>query len=162
MGNLLPNYITCYLLLVNEMNQTETTNTTDRDIILRYLLGWVGMVFIAIFNGILRGVAFEPYVAEQTAHLISCVTGVSLFLIATWFYNSKWPIGSSKQALLIGLMWLILTPIFEFGFGLYVMGHPLEHLLNDYNLLAGRAWTLVLVAVFLLPTLVYRIGREKK
>ena len=144
------------------MIQTETTIMQDRDIILRYLLGWVGMVFVAIFNGILRGIAFEPYVGEQIAHLISCVTGVTLFLVVTWFYNKKWPIGSSEQALFIGIMWLILTPIFEFGFGLYVMGHPLDHLLNDYNLLAGRAWSLVLVAVFLLPTIVYRLGRKYK
>lgn len=144
------------------MKQTELTIVSDRDIILRYLLGWIGMVFIAIFNGILRGVAFEPYVSELTAHHISCVTGVSLFFVATWLYNLKWPIGSSKQAILIGTMWLILTPIFEFGFGLYVMGHPLEHLLNDYNLLAGRVWSLVLIAVFLLPTVVYRLRRQSK
>lgn len=142
------------------MKQTELTIVSDRDIILRYLLGWIGMVFIAIFNGILRGVAFEPYVSELTAHHISCVTGVSLFFVATWLYNLKWPIGSSKQAILIGTMWLILTPIF--GFGLYVMGHPLEHLLNDYNLLAGRVWSLVLIAVFLLPTVVYRLRRQSK
>lgn len=157
-----PIYITCYLYWVKEMNQTELTSMSDRSVILRYLLGWVGMVFIAIFNGILRGVAFEPYVSELTAHHISCVTGVALFFIVTWQYNLKWPIGSSKQALLIGTMWLILTPIFEFGFGLYVMGHPLEHLLNDYNLLAGRTWTLVLVAVFLLPMVVYRLRRQSE
>ena len=141
------------------MNQTNTKLMSDREIILRYLLGWTGMVFLAIFNGILRGVAFEPVLSELAAHQVSCVTGVSLFLIATWFYNQKWPIGSDRQALLIGLMWVILTPIFEFGFGLYVMGHPLEHLLNDYNIFAGRAWSLVLVAVFFLPTIVYRIRR---
>lgn len=144
------------------MNRTETTNMTDKDIILRYFLGWIGMVFVAIFNGILRGVAFEPYVTELTAHHISCVTGVSLFLVVTWFYNKKWPIGSSRQALLIGIMWVILTPIFEFWFGLYVMGHPLERLLNDYNLLTGRAWTLVLIAIVLIPTIIYRIGGEQE
>ena len=148
--------------MVNEMNQTEITTVSDRDIVLRYLVGWTGMVFIAIFNGILRGVAFEPYLPMLTAHHISCVTGVSFFLIATWFYSKKWPIGSSRQALLIGLTWLILTPIFEFGFGLFIMGHPLEYLLNDYNLLAGRAWILVLVAVFFLPTVVYRIRRQQE
>ena len=142
------------------MNQTENTNMTDRDILLRYLLGWIGMVFVAIFNGILRGVAFEPYMADLTAHHISCVTGVSLFFVVTWVYNRKWPIGSSRQALLIGIMWVILTPIFEFGFGLYIMKHPLEYLINDYNLLAGRAWSLVLASIFLLPTIVYRIRRK--
>ena len=144
------------------MNQTELVNKSDRDILLRYLLGWVGMVFIAIFNGILRGVAFTPYVAELTAHQISCITGVSFFFIATWLYNMKWPIGSTRQALLIGAMWFVLTPIFEFGFGLYIMNHPLEYLINDYNLLAGRAWSLVLVTVFLLPTIVYRLRRGKQ
>ena len=142
------------------MNQTETTNMTDRDIVLRYLLGWVGMVFVAIFNGALRGIAFTPYVSELTVHQISCVTGVLLFFVVTWTYNQRWPIGSNRQALLIGILWIVLTPIFEFGWGLIIMGHPLELLINDYNLLTGRAWTLVLVAVFLLPTVVYQLRRR--
>ena len=140
------------------MNQTEIS---DRDILFRYLLGWIGMVFIAIFNGILRGVVFEPNVAELTAHQISCVTGVLFFFIATWLYNIKWPIGSTRQALLIGIMWIIMTPVFEFIFGHYVMGHTFAYLINDYNLLAGRAWSLVLLTVLLLPTIVYHLRRRQ-
>ena len=141
------------------MSQKELS---DSKILLRYLLAWVTMIFIAIFNGILRGVAFEPYVGELLGHQLSCVTGVAFFFIATWLYNKKWPIGSSRQALLIGTMWVILTPIFEFLFGHYVMGHPFTYLLNDYNLLAGRAWGLVLLAVFLLPTIVYQIRSRRQ
>jgi hypothetical protein len=135
---------------------------SDRAILLRYLVGWVGMVFIAIFNGILRGVAFVPLVSELAAHQISCVTGVLLFFIVAMIYNRKWSIGTERQALLIGLMWVILTPIFEFIFGTFVMGQPLDYLINDYNLLAGRAWSLVLLAIFLIPTVVYKIrGRSE-
>lgn len=138
----------------------KQTNVSDKDIALKYSIAWVGMVFVAIFNGILRGVAFEPYLDSLLAHQLSCVTGVLLFFITTWLLNVRWPIESSRQAIIIGLIWVTLTPIFEFVFGTFVMGHTIEYLLNDYNLLAGRTWSLVLLAVALLPTIVYRIRRK--
>jgi hypothetical protein len=135
---------------------------SDKDIAIRYTIAWVSMIFIAIFNGITRGLVFETYFDTLTAHQLSSVTLVLLFFVATWLYSARWEIGSSRQAILIGLIWVILTPIFEFTFGMYVMGHPLEYLLNDYNLLAGRVWSLVMVSIFLLPTVVYQLRRKKE
>ncbi len=135
---------------------------SDKDIAIRYTIAWVSMIFIAIFNGITRGLVFEVYFDTLTAHQLSSVTLVLLFFVVTWLYSARWEISSSRQAILIGLIWVILTPIFEFTFGMYVMGHPLEYLLNDYNLLAGRVWSLVMVSIFLLPTVVYQLRRRKE
>jgi ABC-type glycerol-3-phosphate transport system permease component len=59
------------------------------------------------------------------------------------------------QAIAIGTIWLILTVAFEFFFGRYVGNHPWSRLLADYNLLAGRLWGLVLLAVATLPAAVF-------
>jgi hypothetical protein len=65
-----------------------------------------------------------------------------------------------KQALLIGFNWLVLTIIFEFLFGHYIMGHTWELLLHDYNILEGRFWSFVLLWTFIGPTIIYRISKR--
>jgi hypothetical protein len=51
----------------------------------------------------------------------------------------------------IGLIWLGMTVVFEFGFGHFVMGHPWKKLFNDYNILEGRVWALVLIWITIAP-----------
>ncbi|MEW6447103.1 MAG: hypothetical protein AB1426_03305, partial [Bacillota bacterium] len=58
----------------------------------------------------------------------------------------------------IGLIWLVLTVAFEFGFGHFVMGHSWSRLLHDYNLLKGRLWVLVLLWVAIAPYVFYRLS----
>ncbi len=141
------------------MNLAKQIDMTDKDIALRYILVWFVMIFVAIFNAIIREAVFATFLNPLTAHQLSSVTFVLLVFIVTWLFNMKWSIQSNRQAIIIGLIWVILTPIFEFSFGLFVMGHPLEYLLNDYNLLAGRVWGLVLISIALLPSVVYRIRK---
>jgi hypothetical protein len=49
-----------------------------------------------------------------------------------------------------------MTLAFEFLFGHFVAGHSWARLLQDYNLLAGRVWVLLLAWVALAPYLFYR------
>jgi hypothetical protein len=56
--------------------------------------------------------------------------------------------------IVVGLLWLVLTVAFEFGFFHYVVGKPWDVLLADYNILRGRLWVLVLATVLLGPILV--------
>jgi hypothetical protein len=58
-----------------------------------------------------------------------------------------------KTLLGIGFFWVVITVIFEFVFGHYVMGHPWQKLFADYNLLNGRLWVLVLINNIVAPLL---------
>lgn len=51
----------------------------------------------------------------------------------------------TKTLLGVGLFWVVITIIFEFVFGHYVMGNSWQKLFADYNLLDGRLWVLVLI-----------------
>jgi hypothetical protein len=86
-----------------------------------------------------------------------------ILIFAAYFYglNKRWPITSEKQALTIGTIWLILTILFEFVFGHYVMGHTWSHLLHDYNIFAGRLWSLVLLWNFIGPYIIFQIGKNQ-
>jgi hypothetical protein len=124
-------------------------------VILKYSLAWIPMVFIAILNGIFRESVFAKRLSELWAHQLSCLTGVLLFFGYTWLLSLIWPLQSTRQALTVGCIWLLLTIAFEFSFGHYVVRHSWDKLLQDYNVLAGRLWVFVLLAVAFLPLIVF-------
>ena len=122
-----------------------------------YVLSWIGMVAIAILNGAIREKAYGPFMGELSAHQLSTFIIILLFGAYIWVLTGTYPIESPTQALIIGVMWLVMTVIFEFVFGHFVMGHPWSRLLQDYNLFKGRVWSLVLIWASVAPYLFYRI-----
>jgi hypothetical protein len=66
---------------------------------------------------------------------------------------------SLGQAVVVGLIWLVLTVLFEFAMGRYVSRQSWEQLLQAYNLFAGSLWPLLLVTVAVLPALVFWLRR---
>lgn len=127
--------------------------------ILRYSLAWIPMVFLAILNGTLRQFGYGRVMSDLHANQVSCFTGVALFTAYTWLLNRLWPLASAQVAIVVGVIWLTLTVAFEFAFGRYAARKSWELLLQDYNLLAGRLWPLVLLAVALLPLTVFWLCR---
>jgi hypothetical protein len=125
--------------------------------ILKYVMAWIPMVFIAIANGAIRQLGYGRLLGELAAHQLSCLTGIMLFLLYTWCLSLYWPLESSRQAFTIVLIWLILTIAFEFLFMHHGTKVPWGQLLQDYNILEGRLWVLVLFAVLMAPYLVFRI-----
>jgi hypothetical protein len=124
---------------------------------LKYSLAWIPMVFIAILNGIFRESELSRRLSELRAHQLSCLTGVLLFFGYTWLLSLKWPLETRMQSLTVGVIWLLLTVAFEFSFRHYVAHHSWEKLFQDYNILAGRLWVLVLLGVGLLPLIVFKL-----
>jgi hypothetical protein len=125
--------------------------------LLKYSLAWVLMVFIAILNGALREFGLAKTPSELRAHQLSCLTGILLFGAYTWLLSLRWELQSTNQALAVGLVWLLLTVAFEFTFGRYVAHHSWQKLLQDYNVVGGRLWVLVLLTVAPLPLIAFRV-----
>jgi hypothetical protein len=126
-------------------------------VFLLYSAGWLGMLVIAILNGVIREKLYGPYMRELSAHQLSTLTVIILLGAYVWILTGFWQIESSKQAFGIGGIWLIMTIRFDFIFGHFVMGHPWAKLFHDYNLIKGRIWVLVLVWILAAPYLFYRI-----
>lgn len=113
---------------------------------LKYLLLWFPMLLLAVLNGAFRESVIVPKTSPGMAHRISTLT--LLLLFAAYFYvlARTVPPASGKQALQAGLMWLLLTLAFEFGFGRY-RGLSWEQMLMEYNIFAGKLWILVPISV---------------
>jgi len=126
----------------------------------RHFLAWFVLVAVAVLNGVIRQGSYGKVVPELAAHQVSTLTGMLATGIVGWMLSRRWPLGSARQAWLVGCGWLLLTVLFEFGFGHYVAGHSWARLLQDYNVLQGRVWSLFLLWLLLMPYLFYRLGRQ--
>jgi hypothetical protein len=128
------------------------------------VLAWIPMLAIAIANGALRQLIFAKRLSELHAHQLSTITG-SVFIGAfIWFIIRNWPPSSSRQAHLIGCVWVSLTIAFESFMGLALQHRALSEVLHEYNLFAGRVWLLFLVWLAIAPWLFFRLrsGRAQR
>jgi hypothetical protein len=119
--------------------------------LLKYFLAWFPMLLLAIANGALREFIFKKYTGELTAHQLSTFSLLLLFAIYI-----RMPPVSANQAILVGLFWLVLTLLFEFGFGRF-RGNSWETMFADYNLLKGRLWILIPVWIAIAPYVFFKL-----
>lgn len=120
---------------------------------LKALVLWVAILFLAMLNGALREKILIPSIGPTGALVTSgiilsgCIFLVA-FLAAPWYGKltpSTW--------LFIGLWWLALTLVFEFGFGRFVQNKEWPELFEMYTFKGGNIWPLVLVATLVSPWL---------
>lgn len=125
-----------------------------------YLLFWLVLMVLAIGNGIAREYLYGSALSELHAHQLSTVTGMLITGAAVWGFARLWmPPRSAREAVLIGLAWLLFTIAFEFLFGRYVAGHSWARLFQDYNIFAGRLWLVFLLWLTMLPYTVFSLHR---
>ena len=126
---------------------------------IRYVLAWVPMLIIAIANGALRQATFAKVMPELRAHQLSTLIGSVLIGVFIWFIIRMWPPPSGRRAVVIGVVWLLLTVAFEFFMGLVLISSPLAQVLQDYNLFGGRVWVLFLTWLTFAPWVFFRLKR---
>ncbi|MCF8369545.1 MAG: hypothetical protein K9G76_10920 [Bacteroidales bacterium] len=124
-------------------------------LLLFYTLSWFGLMAIAILNGMFRVMTYGRFMPEIRGHQLSTLTGIALTGFFVWKFNLYYPITSIRESWLIGLIWLVMTILFEFGFGHYVMHRSWEFLLRDYRLDKGRIWSIFLIWILLAPYIIH-------
>ncbi len=116
----------------------------------KLLLYWLPMIPIAFVNAAIRETLFARYVSETSAQQLSTITLVIFCFIYTWFVFPRLLIQNTSPALVTGIIWAVLTVLFEFSLGL-MLKHPLQELLANYNIAEGRLWPLFLICLSLMP-----------
>ncbi len=124
-----------------------------------YMAAWLGLVALAILNGLIREKTYKKKMGDLGAHQLSTLTGLILFSAYIFLLTRICPLQSGKQAIAIGLIWMVMTVIFEFIFGHYVMKHSWSKLLADYNIFKGRLWLLILIFTTIAPYFFYWLGQ---
>lgn len=82
---------------------------------------------------------------------ISTIALCALIVLVTWLGIGWIGPSTSRAALRVGSVWLVLTLAFEFLAGHYLFHKSWAALLDDYDVGRGRIWVLVLVTTVLAP-----------
>ena len=122
-----------------------------------WLLGWFGMLALAMLNGTLRAVVTQPLLGETAARALATLILLTALTGYMWWLHRRRPIPTGRQAWAIGLAWVAMTLTFEFGWGGLVEGLSWPTMLADYDLTAGRIWVLVPIWTAIAPALVRRV-----
>lgn len=117
---------------------------------LKALLIWVGILVLAIANGVLRESVFMAWFGTSVALLLSGLL-LSLMILGVAWLSLPWlEIRRPGQLWFVGFGWLALTLIFEVSFGLW-QGKSWRMLLEAYTFNDGNIWPFVLVVTALAP-----------
>jgi hypothetical protein len=128
--------------------------------ILRALTVLLIIMFTESVHGTLRQLFLMPLVGDFTARRISFFIAVLLIFLITYFFI-RWINAPTVKSLFgIGLMWMILMTLFEFGLGILVMNVTWERMLVDYDLRRGGLMIFGLVFMFFSPYLAAKM-RDK-
>ena len=114
------------------------------------------MMVIAVGNGTLRDLGYKKHVGELTAHQISTFSLIVFLGVYIRYFVSAVPLATGRQAIIMGLLWLMLTLCFEFGLG-RTRGRSLETLLADYDLAHGRLWALIPIFIAVAPYIFHKL-----
>ena len=120
---------------------------------LKALVVWMGILLVAIANGAIREQALIPAFGSSDGSMMSGITlSICIFVVALaavpWYgalHKHQW--------LLVGLLWLGLTVLFEFAFGRLVQQKTWAELLQAYTFREGNLWPAVLVVTIFAPFL---------
>jgi hypothetical protein len=117
----------------------------------------LAILVLAVLNGALRDQMIIPVIGSLGGLVASgTILSVCIFLVA--FVAAPWygPL-ASRQWLLVGLFWFVLTLVFEFSFGRFVQHKTWVELFDAYAFREGNIWPIVLLATFASPWFAARL-----
>jgi hypothetical protein len=127
---------------------------------LRYLLAWFPMLALAVANGTLRQATYGKKLPELRAHQLSTLIGAAIIGLYIWFVIRAWPPASMREAVQVGVLWLVLTVAFEFFMGLVLAHRSMHEVLRDYNIAQGRVWVFFLLWIATAPMIFYYLDPD--
>jgi hypothetical protein len=119
------------------------------------------MPFLAIANGTLRELTYGRAMSEDASHALSTAPLLAIVGAYTWFVARRWPLQTRAQSMVVGVGGFLFATVFEFGFG-RLEGRSWGALFRDYNIFAGRIWSLVPLALLVAPEFHRRRQQRKQ
>ena len=117
---------------------------------------WVLVIVAEVIHGIARTLWLLPLVGDFRARQIAVFTG-SAIIMALAVTVIRWirP-GDVREAVYVGVWWLVLTLTFEIAFGRLVAGASWDRIASDYDLRRGGLLPIGLLVLTAAPLLAAR------
>jgi len=118
---------------------------------------WLAILVLAILNGAFREWMLMPAMGSLTGLVASgAILSACIFLVAMVAVPWFGPLGAGRF-LSVGALWLLLTLLFEFGFGRLVQHRSWAELFGAYTFQGGNIWPVVLLVTLFSPWLAARL-----
>lgn len=128
-----------------------------RHVFLKAAAIWLTIVPCAILNGMLREELLRPLLGNPAALSISGILMIGLILlVALLFVPRLGSPGNPPPVWKIGLLWMVLTLLFETGIGV-LQGASLSMILANYNPSDGNLRIFVVLFTVYAPQLAMRL-----
>src|SRR5215204_5905708 len=125
--------------------------------LLRAFAVWLVIMAVESAHGTLRELFLAPLVGNFRARQVAVFTG-SFLILGVACLCVRWiRAGSTGRLLAVGLLWLFMTLLFEFGLGLFVLGYSWERVASDYDLSRGGLMPFGLAVLTLAPLMAARL-----
>ena len=121
--------------------------------LIRAFLVWLVIIAAETVHGILRGVLLVPIVGDLPARQIGVLIGSLLILAVAYLFIRWMAAGTTLRLVAVGLLWVVLTVLFEIGLGRLVLGLPWEQITEDYDVTRGGFMGLGLLFMAAAPRL---------
>ena len=129
--------------------------------LLRGFTVWLLIIFAESVHGTLRELFLAPIVGDFTARRIAFFVGLLLIFGITYLFLDWIKAPSVRSLFVVGLTWMILTALFEFGLGILVLNYSWERMFEDYDLSRGGLMGLGLVFMFFVPYLAAKFHKRR-
>lgn len=122
----------------------------------RAIAVWVLLIAAEVLHGIARALWLVPVAGDVHARQIGVFTGSTIVLavaamLIRWIRPRR-----VRDALSVGVLWLLLTLGFEVAFGRLAAGASWDRIASDYDLTRGGLLSLGLIVLTLAPLLAAR------
>lgn len=125
----------------------------------RVVLWWMAILVLAILNGIVREKFLIPSMGSFAGLIASGLILSALIFLVSLIAVPGFARLNKPHYWAVGLSWLAMTLVFEFGFGLFIQHKALPELLEAYIFKGGNIWPLVLASTLVSPWLAARLRR---
>lgn len=131
---------------------------------LKSFLFWFVLLVTAILNAGIREATYKPLLTPfigNWAHQISSLTGIFLFFCVIYLFLKNTKEDYNKKSLaVIGVVWFIMTFIFEIFMNIFLRKLSFEQVLQTYYFWQGETWIFVLLSVLVLPMVIGKILKK--
>jgi hypothetical protein len=126
-------------------------------LLLRSIAVWPIFIAIESINGTIRTLWLVPLVGELRAHQILFATGSLLILTIATLFVPWLKISNVSQSIGVGVLWMLLTVVFEVGLGRLAFGYSWSQIAADYDLRQGRLMSFGLLLMLFAPLIATKI-----
>ena len=128
----------------------------------KYILAfgiWLLLTPLGILNGGLRIYITEPMLGSIALPLSSIILSI-LIIILSYFLVPKIGECTTKEYVFIGIMWAILTNIFDIIVTM-IENRPISDFFKMYDVTTGNLWVIVIIVTLFTPVVIGKIRSGK-